>query len=1123
MLAEGGEDGLMGGTPGQATGLSTEEKRALAAAMLRERAAKARPSRPPVHRMFEARAARSPGSVAVVCGDRSLTYGELDARADRLAGRLRGVGVGPETRVGLYVERSAEMVVGLLAILKAGGAYLPLDPAFPGKRLALMVEDARLTVVLTEGPLLATVPGSPAAVLRIGDDAPAGDDGAAARSPAGSADQTAYVIYTSGSTGTPKGVAVTHGALSNFLLAMGDLLGLTAGDTLLAVTTLSFDIAALELFLPLIRGARLEIAPRDVAADGFRLAVRLDRSDVTFLQATPATWRMLLGAGWAGAPALSMLCGGEALPRDLAGRLVGMGKALWNLYGPTETTIWSSASRIEAGDDGPITIGRPIAETQFYVLDGRMRLLPPGIAGELYIGGSGLARGYLGRPGLTAERFVPDPFGPRRGARLYRTGDLARWRTDGRWECLGRVDQQVKVRGFRIELGEVESQLGRHPSVGEAAVVAREDATGEQGIVAFVTPRDGREPDGAELRRWLRESLPEYMVPSAFMTLGALPLTPNGKVDRRALPAVEPALARPSGDDTPPRGPIEEAIVQFWGELLGRPKVGAFENFFEVGGHSLLATQVLARVRDTFAVEASLREFLETPTPAGLALVVERRLREGTGTAITSILPIPRDGALPASFAQQRLWFLDQLEPDSPIYNMPVAVRLSGDLDRAALGRALDEVVRRHESLRTTFDAPDGVPRQVIGPPWSVPLPMVDLAAETPEGREAEARRLMDAEARRPFDLARGPLIRAGLIRLEDREHLALVTIHHIVSDAWSLGVLIREVGATYEAFSRGRPSPLAEPTLQYADYAAWQRDWLSGAVLQSQLDYWEAHLRGVAVLELPTDRPRPSALSGRGAERGLDLPAALVDQVRLLGRREGATLYMTLLAAFQVLLHRYSGQDDFAVGSPIAGRTRPEVADLIGFFVNTLVLRADLAGDPDFLALLGRARRSALGAYAYQDLPFEKLVAVLHPERDPARSPLFQALFSLQNAPLPALQTTGLAMKAVEPDNGTAKFDLALFAAEKEPGLNLTMQYSTDLFAAATVDQMLVHYRTLLEGIVADPTRPVAALPMLSDAERRRLLDPGDSPDPGLDGLSDEEVEALLSQLESGIDAQDQ
>jgi non-ribosomal peptide synthetase component F len=647
----------------------------------------------------------------------------------------------------------------------------------------------------------------------------------------------------------------------------------------------------------------------------------------------------------------------------------------------------------------------------------------------------------------------------------------------------------VKIRGFRVELGEVEAALAAHTAVSDAAVDARLDASGEQSLAGYVVPRDGGGiPTAGELRQWLADRLPDYMVPSAFVVLDALPLTPNGKVDRKALPDPNRARLADGAEFVPPHGPIEEALAEIWAELLGG-SVGAHDNFFERGGHSLMAIQLLGRVRTLFEVEAPLKDFIEDATLGHLARLIERALGESHGPPAPPIERVPRTGPLPASFAQQRLWFLDRLSPGSPAYNVPVAVLLEGRLDADALRRAMNEVVRRHEVLRTTFADSGGVPVQVVADSLGLELELDDLTAVPEDQRLAAAVEIVRREAARPFDLARGPLVRAGLIRLAEERHVVRVTMHHIVSDGWSLGVLIREVSALYDALRRGEGSPLPEPAIQYADYAAWQVRWLAGEVLARQLEYWTGRLAGLPPLDLPTDRPRPAVPSGIGDERYSVLPKDLLDAVKALSREEGATLYMALLAAFQALLHRYSGQDDFAVGSPVAGRSRPELEGLIGFFVNTLVLRADTAGDPSFRELLRRTKRTAIDAYAHQDLPFERLVSALRPDRESGRSPLFQVMFSLLNAPLPALRSPGIMLTPLEAPSGTAKFDLTLFAAETAAGLRYGVEYSCDLFDATTVDRLLGHYRVLLESIVDDPDRPIGALPMLTEDERQQVL----------------------------------
>ncbi|HEU0076107.1 MAG TPA: amino acid adenylation domain-containing protein, partial [Longimicrobiaceae bacterium] len=865
-----------------------------------------------VHELFAAQAARTPDAPAVSFAGETLTYAGLDRRSNRLAHALRTLGVGPEVTTALCLERSPDMVVAMLAILKAGGAYVPLDPASPPERLAYMVEDSGARVLLTRERHLDVLPaGGAARVLCLDRDAALlqrqRDTAPEVRVPPRG---LAYVIYTSGSTGRPKGVLVEHRSLAAFLHAMRREPGISADDGLLAVTTLSFDIAGLELFLPLLAGARTVLADRETASDPLRLAGALDAAGATVLQATPATWRMLLAAGWEGRPGLRALCGGEALSPDLAEQLLTRVAALWNLAGPPETTVWSTVHRVRP-DGGAPPIGRPIAGTRVYVLDGGAEPVPPGVQGELLIGGAGVARGYHGRPELTAERFLPDPFSAEPGARMYRTGDRVRWFARGELEYLGRIDQQVKLRGFRIEPGEIEAALLEEPSVREAAVLAREDHPGERRLVGYVVAPGG---DTAGLREHLRKRLPEYMVPAAIVMLDSLPLTPNGKLDRRALPAPDAASAEVY---VAPRTPAEEMLAGILGEVLRLERVGAEDNFFELGGHSLLATRVVSRVREAFGVELPLRALFEVPTVAGLAGRVEALLTGGEAKQAPPLVRVARDGsALPLSFAQQRLWFIDQLEPGSAAYNMPHALRLRGRFDPAVLERAVTEVVRRHETLRTVFAVVDGEPVQVVRDASPVTLPVTDLRSLPAASREAEVRHLARDEAARPFDLAAGPLLRVSAVRLDEAEWGLLFTMHHIVSDGWSMGVLVREVSALYDALAEGREAGLPELPVQYADYAAWQRGWLAGETLEAKLGYWREKLAGAPpLLELPTDRPRPQVQHPRGASVRVDLPAEISAGLRALSRREGATAFMTLLAAWQLLLSRYSGQEDVSVG----------------------------------------------------------------------------------------------------------------------------------------------------------------------------------------------------------------
>ncbi|HYO62287.1 MAG TPA: condensation domain-containing protein, partial [Pyrinomonadaceae bacterium] len=701
-------------------------------------------------------------------------------------------------------------------------------------------------------------------------------------------------------------------------------------------------------------------------------------------------------------------------------------------------------------------------------------------------------RGYLKRPELTAERFIPDPFTAEQGARLYKTGDVARLLAGGEVEYVGRADHQVKVRGFRIELGEIESALCEHERVRECVAVAADGGQGGKRLVAYVVAGEGGESAGewgAELRGFMKGRLPEYMVPSAFVVLEALPLTPNGKVDRKALPAPEQAHDEAGRGHVAPRTPAEEIVAGVWSEVLGVGRVGADDNFFDLGGHSLLATQVVSRLRESFRVEVSLAQLFETPTVAGLAGAVEAAIAGGRGANLAPPRPAPRGGNLPLSFSQQGLWFVHQLKPDSPAYNVPVALRLRGALDRVAFERALAEIVRRHEVLRTTFPSVQGEPRQVIHAATDgTPLSFVDFGG-LPEGeREDEARRLLVAEARRPFDLAEGPLLRATLVGLGEAEHLFLLVMHHIVSDGWSMGVLVREVAALYAAFTRGEESPLSALPIQYADYAAWQRDWLRGEVLEEQLGYWRERLRGAATLEVPTDRPRPEVQNLRGELHAFTLPAALAGQLKALSAREGATLFMTLLAAFKTLLRHHSKQADIVVGTDIANRGRRELEDLVGFFVNQLALRTDLSGDPTFRELLARVRATTLEAYARQDIPFELLVNALNARRSLTHPPLFQVKFIMQNAPGGNVETPGLTLSPYRVTLGTAQLDLTLALWETPDGLGGWLNYNVELFDAGTVARFAENYERLLELFAANPdARLSEAGEALAAAERRR------------------------------------
>ncbi|WFF05871.1 amino acid adenylation domain-containing protein [Micromonospora sp. WMMD1076] len=1031
------------------------------------------------HRRIARRTRETPEAEAIRFEDRTLTYAEVDRRANQLAHWLRGRGVGRDVLVGLCLERSPETVIAILAVHRAGGAYLPLDPDYPRARLTFMLDDSRTPLVLTGSAVRHRVPAG-AAVVACLDAIESELNGQPVHPPAVDVadEDLAYVIYTSGSTGRPKGVQIPHRALDNFLRSMRDRPGIDRDDVLLAVTSLSFDISVLELLLPLTTGARVVLVPRTVAADGRELARVLDRADATIMQATPSTWRMLVESGWSGSPRLRMLCGGEALPPGLAAALRTRGAELWNMYGPTETTVWSAVWRARPG---PILLGEPVANTGLHVLDRHGQLVPPGVPGELHIGGAGLARGYLNRPDLTADRFVEltVPAG-----RFYRTGDLVRRRADGGLEFLGRIDHQVKVRGFRIELGEIEEVLAAHPAVGAAVVTAREH-TGDTRLVAYLAAAD---VPAAQIVAFLRERLPEYMVPSAFVHLPAFPLTPNGKIDRAALP--EPEYGR-SGSETPyraPRDPLEHLVAEVFAQLLGIERLGLDDDFFALGGHSLLATRVATRLRPVVGMELPLRVIFEHPTVAALAAQLrDRGARPATGpVAGAAVVPRRADPAapVPPATAQRRLWLLEQLAPGNRAYLLPAALLVRGRLDVAAFRRACDEVMRRHEVLRAVFPEIDGRPWLVVRPEMPAELAVRDRT----EGAEAElTERFFD----RPIVLAEGPLLRWEVLRRTDDEAVVLLAMHHIVSDQWSLGVLLGEVLALYAAYTAGAPSPLPALEIQYPDVARWQQDEPTDP---AGLDYWVGQLRGApAELNLSLARPRPPAKTYRGGALHLTVPAEVVRDLRALGRAEGATLFMALAGAFQVLLGRLGGTEDVVVGTPVANRRLPELEPLIGLFVNTLVLRTDLSGDPTFRELLRRVRQVCLNAYEHQDVAFERLVEALRPERSLARTPLFQVGFALQNVPFPGWSGGGLRAESLPVHAGAAKFDLELLLTEDGDTVHGRLEYSLDLFDEATAGRIVHYLQVVLAAIAADPDRSIGRLPLLDEAERREVLALGD------------------------------
>ncbi|MEW5931700.1 MAG: amino acid adenylation domain-containing protein, partial [Gemmatimonadota bacterium] len=908
--------------------------------------------------------------------------------------------------------------------------------------------------------------------------------GAGGGGPEVSPDSLAYLIYTSGSTGTPKGVAVPHGALANHTRWMQREFPLSAGDRVLQKTPFSFDASVWEFWSPLAAGATLVMAEPGAHREPARLARALADGGITVAQFVPSLLAAVLEedvSAWTAAR--RVFCGGEALPAELAARCRAvLGAEVVNLYGPTEACIDATFAVAPGEPDGSgrsVPIGRAVANARAYVLDPEGAPAPLGVPGELYLGGAGMARGYVGRLDATAERWVPDALSGEAGARLYRTGDRVRRLASGALEWLGRTDEQVKVRGFRVEPGETEAALLAHPAVREAVVAVRGEG-GDARLVGWVVPADDSF-SADDVRRWLADRLPAHVVPTALVALETLPLTPGGKLDRRALPAPDASSLSGGEAGQRPRTVEEETLAGIWATVLG-VQPGVRDDFFALGGHSLLAARVAARVRQAFGVELPLRAVFDAPTLEALAARVAEARRAG-GDPLPPLRRIPRDGPLPASFAQERLWVIDRMEPGSAAYNLPAVLRLSGPLDAAGLERALAGVVRRHEALRTTLAERDGRPVQVVHPPRPAALPTGDLSALAPAVRAAAVRRLAAEEAARPFDLAAGPLLRAALLRLGDEEHVLLLTLHHAVGDAWSTSVLLGDLAAAYGG------AGLPELPVQYADFAAWQRARLTGDILDRHRGWWRERLAGApAALELPTDRPRPPVWSGRGASLAFSLPPELSRGVQALARAEGATPFMVLLAAWQALLARWSGQDDVVVGTPVAGRTAAETEPLVGFFVNTLALRTDLSGDPPFRDAVARVRDAALGALAHQELPFERLVEELGVARDLARNPVFQTVFALQNTPALPVEMGGVRLVAESAETATAKFDLALTMADAGGRFEAALEYATDLFDRGTAERLAAHFRVLLEGIVADPSRRLSDLPLTGADEARTL-----------------------------------
>jgi amino acid adenylation domain-containing protein len=1057
-----------------------------------------------IHTMFETQVTRTPDAIAVTCGDAYLTYSDLNRYANQVAHYLRALGVGPEVLVGLCIERSLAMMVGLLGILKAGAAYVPLDPTYPSERLAFMLEDAKPPVVLTQERLVTELPAYGAQMVCVDAHWPTiaqySDANPVSET---TADNVAYLLYTSGSTGRPKGVLGVHRATLNALAWMWQAYPFAEHEVCCQKTSLSFGDSIQELLGPLLRGIRTILIPDVVLKDLLHFVQTLAFHRVTRLILVPSLLRTLLDTFddlQEQLPSLQLwFAGGEALSSDLwqhfQERLPHC--RLVNLYGASEAsddTTWYDTS-LAPHTLTCVPIGRPIANTQVYVLDQHLQPVPIGLPGELYVGGTGLTRGYLNCPELTAERFLPHPFSHVPGARLYKTGDVVRYRPDSHLEYLGRVDNQVKLRGIRIELGEIEVALAQHPTVRETVVIVYEDIPGEPCLVAYVVPAQEPGPTSRELRRFLARQLPAAIVPAHLVMLETLPHTPSGKVDRRALIVSYPIRPVIADLYVAPRTPIEQQVVAIWCHLLGLEQVGIHDNFFELGGHSLVAMRLLSRVRDVTQVEVSLLSFFEVPTVAGMTAIIEAADRTDLGLPASAIVPVPREGALLASIAQEHFWLFDQLLPGLPLFNIPYVVRMQGTLNVAVLEQSFNEMIRRHEVLRTTFATIDGQLVQIVAPPWPMTLTVHDLQAFPEVERASEAQRLLQEESQCSFSLTQGPLLRGCILHLEEQEHLLLVLLHHIISDGWSLGVLIHELAILYDAFAAGTPSPLPELPIQYADFAAWQRQWRHNAMMQAQLAYWKERLHDpLPVLELPTDRPRGTSLHLRTARQRMELPRVLVEALKDLSYQDGSTLFMTCLAAFKILLYGYTRQADLRVATLVANRTRQEMEALIGFVVNALIIRTDLHGNPTCREVIQRVRATTLAAYTQQDLPFEELVRTLERECNLQRASLCQVMVIWQNFMLRPLQDSAptltfqvLEQSAGIPDGGLTTFDLTLILRERPQGLTATCIYKTDLFDTPTIRQMLDDFQSVLTCLSAKPEQALVTCLAVALQEVRR------------------------------------
>ena len=1064
-----------------------------------------------IHTLFEAQVEATPNAIAVIFEGKRLTYSELNARANQLAHHLRTLGVKSEVLVGICAEKSLELIIGVMGVLKAGGAYVPLDPTYSQERLDFVLEDTQASILLTQQQLVGMLVDHKAKVICLDGDWEKISHGSESDlhnevTPA----NLAYVIYTSGSTGRPKGVMVEHGSLTNAYLAWEEAYQLgSEARCHLQMASFSFDVFAGDLVRGLCSGGTLVLCPRESLLEADKLYQLMCQTQVDCAEFVPAVLRNLIQYLEESRQSLEfmrlLICGSDSwygAEYQKFQQFCGVKTRLINSFGLTEAAIDSSYFEVTVGNlsvEQLVPIGRPFANTQLYILNSFLQPVPIGTPGELYIGGAGVARGYWQRPELTAERFIPNPFSAESGDCLYKTGDQACWLSDGNIELLGRMDHQVKIRGFRVEPGEIEAVIQQDPFVQQVVVQARENKSGNKQLIAYIvldlqaeTAEIRKLGDeltsqiSTQLRSFLKEKLPEYMRPSHFVILDSLPLLPNGKVDRRSLPEAETVRPELEVAFVPPRTLTEELLSGIWSNVLGLDQVGIYDNFFELGGHSLLAIRLISQVRSTFQVELSLRSLFELPTVASLSDRIEEARQDKQGLPIVPLVSVSREQELHLSFAQEHIWFLEeQLAPEYYFYNTASVGRFKAHLNLDVLEQSLNVILQRHETLRTNFTVVDGKPTPIIAQTLTLKLTVFDLQNFPKNDREVKAVQMTREEVRRPFNLASGPLLRAVLLQLDESEYVLVITVHQSAFDAWSRNVLMRELGILYQAFSAGKPSPLAPLPIQYADFVHWQKKSLSEEVLESHLSYWKRRLAGsLPTLNLPTDYPRPSVKTFQGSSQRVTLSKNLTKLLRELSKQEEVSMFIMILAVYQTLLHIYTGQEDLLVGTSADNRTRRELEGLIGCFNNYLVLRTDFSGNPSFRELLSRVRQVSIEAYDYLDMPFSRLVPALQLESDLSRTPLVQTMLVYkQFLDTPTMESLNLDFTFLpfKYDWGTARCDLTLTLMDVGEQVTGFWEYSTDLFKADTISRMSEHFQTLLEKVIADPDQHLSELGLVN------------------------------------------